>query len=366
MKERQKVMFFKLLKWLSIIGALWLFFGIIVSVINILELDIFRTILEILAKCFKSIGIFLMTYIIKPVYNFVYSILKDGAGYFFGGIASLIFFFIFNHLGNKKSKTMDIDNLNLSEEQKYALKNNFVMDIFASLFLSGAFINFNAAFMGEDIEESFPLIHLLGAIAFIIMAYKFSKNIYLLFGIFFLSTTVGMSLLYCNASYGLFVSVPVIQILVGLLILAAGYITDLKLQLSGSDNYIQEKFMVTYNWTGLLFVFLALWFATFWGFGSEDYPKAGELWAANILLLLTSLGSMYLGVKCEKALFFNYGLVFLLIETYTVFCSYLWELLPVGIASILFGGLLIGTVKMLKKVYLQKKTEQKSETDNKL
>ena len=355
MKERQKANFFRLLKWLSIIGALWLFFGIIATIINLLELDFFKPIFDFLANYFKSVGIFLITYLIKPVYDFVYSILKDGAGYFFGGIISLIFFFVFNYFGNKKSKSSDIDDLNLTDEQKYSLKNNFVMDIFASLCMSGVFINFNIAFMGENIEKSFPLIYLLGAITFVIMAYKFSKNIYLLFGILFLATTVGIGTFYCHATYGLSVSAPIIQILVGLLILAVGYITDLKLQLSGKDNFIQEKFMGTYNWTGLLFLFLALWFATFWGFGSEYDAKAGELWIANVLLILASLCSMYLGAKCEKKVFFTYGLVFLLIETYTVFCSYLWELLPAGFASILFGGLLIGTVKMLKKVYLKKK-----------
>ena len=357
MKERQKANFFRLLKWLSIIGALWLFFGIIATIINLLELDFFKPIFDFLSNYFKSVGIFLITYIIKPVYDFVYSILNDGAGYFFGGIISLIFFFVFNYFGNKKSKSSDIDDLNLTDEQKYSLKNNFIMDIFASLCMSGVFINFNIAFMGENIEKSFPLIYLLGAITFVIMAYKFSKNIYLLFGILFLATTVGIGTFYCHATYGLSVSAPIIQILVGLLILAVGYITDLKLQLSGEENFIKEKFMGTYNWTGLFFLFLALWFATFFGFGSEYDAKTGEIWIANLLLIFASIGSMYIGAKCEKKVFFNYGLVFLLIETYTVFCSYLWELLPAGFASILFGGLLIGTVKMLKKVYLKKKNE---------
>lgn len=360
MKERQKANFFRLLKWLSIIGALWLFFGIIATIINLLELDFFKPLLEFLTNCFKSVSIFLMTYIINPVHDFIYSILKEGTGYFFGGIASFIFFFIFNHFANKKLNSSDIDNLNLSDEQKYSLKNNFVMDIFASLCLASTFINFNIAFMGENIEKNFPLVYLLGAITFVIMAYRYSKNIYLLFGILFVAATIGMGTFYCHATYGLSVSAPVIQILVGFLILAAGYIRDLKLQLSRKDNFIQEKFMGTYDWTGLLFLFLALWFATFFGFGSEYNAKTGELWIANILLILTSIGTMYFGVKCEKKVFFNYGLVFLLIETYTVFCPYLWELLPAGFASILFGGMLIGTVKILKKVYLIKSKEIKN------
>ena len=39
MKEQRKENFFRFLKWLSIIGAMWLVFGVIVTIINILELD---------------------------------------------------------------------------------------------------------------------------------------------------------------------------------------------------------------------------------------------------------------------------------------------------------------------------------------
>lgn len=355
MKERQKVMFFRLLKWLSILGGLWLFFGIIATIINLLELDILKPVLDFLVNCFKSIGTFLMTYIFMPIYHFAYLLFKEGAANFFTGIVGLIFFFIFNYFATKKSKKIEVDDLNLSEEKKYSLKNNFIMDIFACLSLSSCFMNWNTAFMGDNFEKDFPLVFILGAIAFIIMAYKFAKNIYLLFGIFFVASSVGLCAFYWHATYALSVSEPIVQILVGLLILAVGYITDLKLQLSKNENFIKEKFMGTYNWTGLLFLFLALWFATFWGFGSEYNPKTSEIWAANLLLIFASIGSMYIGVKSEKKIFFNYGLTFILIETYTVFCSYIWENLPAGVVALLFGGLLIGTGKILKKVYFKNK-----------
>lgn len=359
MKERQRVMFFRLLKWLSILGGLWLFFGIIATIINLLELDILKPILDFIVNCVKSIGMFLVNYIFTPIYNLFYHLFKDGTENFFAGIVGLIFFFVFNYFAIKKSKKNEADELNISDEQKYALKNNFVMDIFACLSLSSCFINWNVAFIGGNFEKDFPLVYILGAAAFIIMAYKFAKNIYLLFGILFIASSVGLCAFYWHATYALSVSAPIVQILAGLLILAVGYITDLKLQIADEENFIKEKFMGTYNWTGLLFIFLALWFATFWGFGSEYSHKIGEIWAANILLIFASIGSMYVGVKSEKKVFFNYGLTFLLIETYTVFCSYIWKNLPAGIVALLFGGLLIGTGKMLKKIYFQKNKEEK-------
>ncbi len=354
MKERQKVTFFRLLKWLFILGGFWLCFGIIATIINLLELDIFKPIFDFIVSCSKSVGAFLMNYIFTPIYNLIHRLLKDGTAHFFWGILGLLFFFVFNYFATKKPSENKVDDLNLFDEQKYSLKNNFVMDIFACLSLSFCFVNWNAAFMGNDFEKSFPLIYILGAIAFIIMAYKFAKDIYLLFGILFIAGSVGFCALYWHATYAISVSQPVIQILVGLLILSIGYITDLKLQLEDKEDFIKEKFMSTYNWTGLLFIFVALWVATFWGFGAGYNPKDSEIWLANILLILVSVGAMYVGTRYDKKIFFNYGLVFLIIETYTVFCSYIWENLPAGIGALLFGGLLIGTGKMLKKVYFEK------------
>ena len=67
---------------------------------------------------------------------------------------------------------------------------------------------------------------------------------------------------------------------------------------------------------------------------------------------------MYYGTKTENKLFFNYGLTFLIIETYTLFCSRLWGLMPFGVGALLFGLLLVGTVKVLKKIYIKKSIEK--------
>ena len=40
MKERQKENFFRLLKWLMILGTIWFAFGLIVTIISVLDLDI--------------------------------------------------------------------------------------------------------------------------------------------------------------------------------------------------------------------------------------------------------------------------------------------------------------------------------------
>lgn len=120
--------------------------------------------------------------------------------------------------------------------------------------------------------------------------------------------------------------------------------------------------MSTYNWTGLLLLFLAFWIASFWGF-EVDFDNfdifSFEIFFANVLFILAAIGAMFIGVKEENKLYFNYGLVFLIIETYTVIGSRLYDVLPVGIFSLILGGTMIGTVKILKKLYLKKNLKDK-------
>lgn len=140
------------------------------------------------------------------------------------------------------------------------------------------------------------------------------------------------------------------------------YVTQLKININelkdeDSNNYVQEKFISTYNWAGLLLLFIALWISSFWGFDFNLKGDEGgviELWLANLLFIGTSVGAMFYGAKTEQKIFFNYGLVFLIIETYAVICGRMLEYMPAGIGALLIGGLLIGTAKILQKVYLKK------------
>ena len=67
---------------------------------------------------------------------------------------------------------------------------------------------------------------------------------------------------------------------------------------------------------------------------------------------------MLYGAKTEQKIFFNYGLIFLIIETYTVICSRLVGYMPGGVSALLIGGLLIGTAKILQNIYLKKKDKK--------
>ncbi|MBQ3432392.1 MAG: hypothetical protein IJG23_06355, partial [Clostridia bacterium] len=102
---------------------------------------------------------------------------------------------------------------------------------------------------------------------------------------------------------------------IGFILVLIGYIAEMKL---GKNDEIGERFAQTYNWVGLLTFFIAMWIISFWGFDlSYDHvsPSNADLWFANILFIASSIGAMYYGAKNEHKLFFNYGLIFLIIET---------------------------------------------------
>lgn len=150
MKERQKETFFRMLKWFSVIGALWLVSGVIVTVINILELDFMANVLAFLSKCFTFISDIVVAfwgmlneYIFLPVLSLLKHLFGDHYTDFIFGHVCFNLFFPFNYFSNKKCNNTDIDNLNLSDEQKYCLKSNFVLDMFSCLALSSAFFFFN-------------------------------------------------------------------------------------------------------------------------------------------------------------------------------------------------------------------------------
>ena len=98
MKERQKETFFRLLKWLMILGAFWLVFGLIATIITLLEIDFFHKIFVKIGEIFVHFGQFVYTWvllpihdlIIHPVCSFIEKIFKSERHFFYFGTYSLI------------------------------------------------------------------------------------------------------------------------------------------------------------------------------------------------------------------------------------------------------------------------------------
>lgn len=377
MKERQKEMFFRLLKWFMILGSFWLIFGLIATIITLFEIDFFHKLFVQIGHIFTYLIEIIYKLLIQPLHNFILhplcvfieKLFGENRHFFYLGSYSLILSLIFLFTSSKIKPNQTIESLNLSDEQKNVLKTNWVLDTTSCVFLSGAFCFFNMLILPNGNmyadEKILPIWNILGAITFTTMAYKLRKAIYLVFGIYFISLSVGMFSGYDFACYWIGISRPIIQILVGVILLLIAYITQLKTEAEDTtevDNaYLSEKFSGIYNGAGLLFIFIALWITSIWGFEFNlkfDNAHIAEIWVANILFISTSVGALFYGTKTEQKIFFNYGLTFLIIETYTVFCGRLWENLPVGFAALLLGGLLIGTGKILQNIYLKQQIKK--------
>lgn len=365
MKERQKEQFFRCIKWFFILGAFWLIFGLIASIIQFFDLSFMENIREFLVNLFIKIS--------KPFIDFLQKLFGEKLGFFLGGISCFVFYGITAFISSKVDTAKVAEKLNLTENQKFILNGNLWLEVVACILLALGFMLFNHMLIPESMNyyestyKIFPAWHLIGALVFIFLAYKLNKVSHLLFGLYFVSLTVGMLSGYDYACYWIGASRPIIQALVGFILILIGYITETKLK---NDDEIKEKFAQTYNWVGLLTVFIALWIMSFWGFDfsyeSHHTATSAELWTANILFIISCLGSMYYGAKNEHKIFFNYGLTFLIIETYTLFCSRLWDKLPFALSSLIFGLLLIGTGKLLIKIYFKNaKSDKNNEKENK-
>jgi hypothetical protein len=132
---------------------------------------------------------------------------------------------------------------------------------------------------------------------------------------------------------------------------------------SREDNF-QFLFGRTYEWTGLLFIYLSLWIMSIWGFTFKEHywisPKASELWIANLLFIAASLFTLFYGAVKEDRMFFNFGLTFFIIDSYTLFFSHVWATVGSAVGSLLLGIMLIVTGYILRDLWLKGKIFKKT------
>lgn len=80
MKERNRNQFFRLIKWLFIIGAFWIFFGIISSIIQLFDLSFMEHIKEVLFKLWLTVT--------KPILDFIDKLFPGRYDIFIYGISA--------------------------------------------------------------------------------------------------------------------------------------------------------------------------------------------------------------------------------------------------------------------------------------
>jgi hypothetical protein len=354
MKAEYRRQFLRLIRVLFILGACWVVVGI-VATLQLINKDMLIAIgkfLYILAIPFIKIA-----KIISPKH---YHELLAGVGCLAGWC-------VFHWLGIRLRKKSDATCTKLGYLQARELRlgtSSFTIGyILASI--GWQFFNYMLYpdklynYMGKG--TIFPVFSLVGFIFFMAIAYLMKDQIALLFSIGFLSHTIGLFTTYYFACYVIGVRMPVIQLIVGILLIFTGrwHIRRVRAE---EDNF-QFVFGRTYQATGLLFSHLSLWLMSLWGITYEKHywasPNAVELWIANLLFIFASLGAVFYGAAKEDKMFFNFGLTFFIIESYTLFFSRVWETTGAAFGSLLLGLMLIGTGYALRYLWLKGKIFKK-------
>lgn len=339
--------FLKLIRVLFVIGGFWVLFGL-VATLKLINIDFFLAIGRFLYK------------LVTPIIMLAKLVSPEHYQQLLGGIFCLLGWGLFHWLGIRLRKKSDVAVTKLGFLREQGLRlgtSSFVMGyILASA--GWQFLNYmiypgnHWELLGE--QTIFPFFSLVGLVFFFIIAYRMRDQIALLFGMGFLAHTVGLCTVYYFACYAMGVQMPIIQLLLGVLLIFVGLKHIEKVR--GQENKFQFLFGRTYEAVGLLFAFLSLWIMSIWGIYFRDdwsFPTAGELWITNPLFLGGSLCALFYGAVKEDRMFFNFGLTFLIIETYTVFFSVLWETVGAAFGSLLLGIMFIGTGYLLRYLWLK-------------
>lgn len=350
MKIERHRQFLKLIKILFVIGAFWLFVGV-VATLRLINIEIFVVIGEFLYN------------LVSPIIKLVKSLSPQHYGEILGGLGCFLGWGVFQWLGMVLRKKSDLRTTQLGYFQEKELRLGTTSFTLGYILASWGLQLFNYATYPKDPylylgkAAIFPLFSFLGIIFFMMIAYFMEDQIALLFGIAFLAHAVGLFTTYFTACYVIGVQFPAIQLLVGILLLFVGLFHVEKSRFR-EDSFL-FMFGRTYEWTGILFAFISLWIMSIWGFTfKENYfisPMTHELWMANILFMAACLTSLFYGAVKEDKMFFNYGLTFLIIDSYTLFFSHVWSTLGSALSSLMLGVMLIVTGYILRDLWLKGK-----------
>lgn len=356
MKIRRRDYFFRLIKILFVLGAFWLVVGI-VATLKLIDVKILLAIWHFIEHIFS------------PIVNFLIKISKwiagENYGYFLTGLVCSIGWGVFHWFGKEIRERSNVEMVKLGFLADSDLRLGTTSLTIGYILASVAFQVFNYLIYPPNVFSNYywghavivPYFSFLAVVFFLYIAYRMKDQIALLFAIGFLGHSVGFFTAYYFACYVIGVQLPVIQALLGVLLLLIGFWHFEKFRGRKEDYF--HLFARTYQWTGLLFIYMSVWIMSLWGFTYEEsywrIPSAVELWLANLLFLATCLGALFYGAMKEDRLFFNFGLTFFIIDTYTLFFSRVWSTVGTALGSLLLGSLLVGTGYALRKLFLEKK-----------
>ena len=197
----------------------------------------------------------------------------------------------------------------------------------AVVFLGVLFTASSIAFLGKALDNGsghFSILFLLSVFVYGFLAIKFSSKLVWAFALISLGSWFGTETGYQTdwSHYFLGMNYPLRFVCFGALLVAASFLIK--------KTLLFEQFRNLTYIIGLMYFFISLWILSIFGnFGSlEDWLAVDqiELFYWGIISVLASLAFMIYGLKKKDAVAREFGIIFLLINLYSRYFEYLWDI----------------------------------------
>nr|WP_242689233.1 DUF2157 domain-containing protein [Pedobacter sp. SYSU D00535] len=234
----------------------------------------------------------------------------------------------------------------------------------ATIFIGVLFTASSIAFLGKALDNGsghFSILFLLSVFVYGSLAYKFNSQLIWAFALISLGSWFGTETGYQTkwGDYFLRMNYPLRFVFFGAFIALIG-------RFLGTKPRLAQFSTLTYV-IGLFYLFVSLWLLSIFGnFGNlEDWLqiKQTQIFYYGIISALVSLGFMLYGLKKKDSVAREFGITFLLINIYTRYFEYFWDITD---KAIFFGILAISFWLIGRKAeriwnleFLKKKSEEK-------
>lgn len=207
----------------------------------------------------------------------------------------------------------------------YAVYKNEALLFLGVLLTAGAIGCFSSLF--EQQKDASP-VFLFAAIIYAVLGLYFPSNLVWIFALISVGSWFGCETGYLSGSdtYFLGMNYPLRFIPFSLCIIALAFFFK---SIKEPIKY-QQFFKPTYV-IGLLYLFMALWILSLWG---ENHNTI-LLW--SVLFGSVALGSIFYGLRYDDGVARGFGITFFLINLYTKYFEYFWNVTHKAIFFFLLG-----------------------------
>ena len=177
-------------------------------------------------------------------------------------------------------------------------------------------------------SDRFSVLILLACIIYLFIGWQTKSALVWLFALISLGAWLGAETGYISGwgAYYFGMNYPLLFVIFG------GFVTAAALALENFKDF-KPLYKVSLK-VGLFYLFMALWIMSIYGNKTSGFwLRAGllELFGWVLLFAVAAIWAIWYGMKKDSSILRGYGIVFLLINIYTRFFEYFWDVLHKGI-----------------------------------